>query len=288
MRSLVVGPVCGVGLFAGAARADFVGVRWNGAEVYRIDGVTGAVTLIGDASATNSALNSLARAADGRYYTILREHTAGPSSLVRFTVDASLQFSSENLGTIDLNDIRSMAALNDGTFLVSGATGAFGENPGYYRLNPATLTSTLVAATPLLRQGLGQDSAGRVYVWETDTGLSEVDPATGATTDINPSVGGQMIFPQSLAFGPDGSIYLAEQTKMWRVNPATGVAAFMFNFNGHANPDIRGVEWVPGPGVVGVAGAWVIVGGRRRRGQCTDAIASTTRGTIAPGHERHG
>lgn len=84
------------------------------------------------------------------------------------------------------------------------------------------------------------------------SGLYTIDPNTGITTDVNPSVSGTDGSIQALEFGPDGLLYGAYYD-LFTIDLTTGVAV---NISGNFVGDVRGLA---APAIVPIPGAaWLL------------------------------
>jgi hypothetical protein len=116
---------------------------------------------------------------------------------------------------------------------------------------------------------------GTLYGWGVmNYGLITINPATGAFTDVNPSVGASDI--QGMTFGPDGTLY-GVRDSLYRIDKTTGITTRISSGGGFA--DVRGIAFMPVPepstlallgiGALGLPGyAW-----RRRRLAARDILS---------------
>lgn len=111
-----------------------------------------------------------------------------------------------------------------GTLLVADGGGAGGT--AIVRIDPATGAQGILGdAAPV---GISVDpGTGEIFVTDGfDAGVLAVDPSSGATTPVASGV--PLDFTQSLAFAPDGLLYVADFDVGWsvvRVDPADGAAS---------------------------------------------------------------
>lgn len=109
-----------------------------------------------------------------------------------------------------------------------------------YEINLAAQTTSLIGSMGRLGvQGFDAAPSGDLFAWDVSAGLLRVDPATGATVDVNPAIGGTASI-QSIVFAPDGRLFGARDA-LFSINPSTGAFTQIGPGGG---PDLRGIEWV--------------------------------------------
>lgn len=254
----------------GAARGELIGVGWDltDSPVYRIDERTGSATLIGRSGV--GRLNSLAAAPDGSLYSVGGGATENdpPDLLVRIEPDTGLAVPVRTLSMAGrTTNVRALAFAPDGTLYAVNATTAVRFE--LFRVDLATGAGIRVGEMIEGVQGIDFAPDGTLYgfnVYQSffpfDIGLVRIDPATGATTDVNPATRGANI--QSIVFAADGTLYAA-RNDLWRIDPATDTRVLV----GHLGElELRGIEVVPEPaGCMAVAAAAVAFLRRRGRGR---------------------
>jgi len=168
-------------------------------------------------------LNSLALDNVGRFVSV--GGTAADALLtINPTTGAGTQISTLNFG--HPIDVRALACSSAGDlYAVNNQVPGFISPQDLYRVNLATGVGTFVATLSAQCQALDFDAAGTLYGWGALTanqwGLMKIDPATGAITDINPLHPSRGVTIQSIVFGPDGTLYGADD-QLYRINVTTG------------------------------------------------------------------
>lgn len=235
-RTILIAPVAV--LLAVAAPADdfngLLGVQWQG-EVYRLDVTTGAKTLLHDNdSAQVGTFNSLARTPDGTYWT---HSTQGRL----YRIDAGTGVATQGRPTPGITDIRALAGMPDGRLL---AMVAANFDRDLYAITPGSGLIQHVTAIATGITGLAYAPDGRLLGTHVTHGVVEIEPTTGAYTDLYPNDDSVLFGFQSLAFGPGGALYAA-YNGLWRIDQTDG-SLTRLDLPGTIN-DIRGIEWVPEP-----------------------------------------
>lgn len=240
------------------ARGDFLAASNNG-DIWNIDAASGAATLL-YSSTKDWPLNALAVNRAGVYFgsgdsvssLVSIDPSTGQSTLLR-TVDGlksirGLAFSGQNV----------LYGIEDG-----GAISGNFQPDWLYTINPATGASAVVGSVGFRRvQGLAFSPDGTLFGWDDSYGLLRIDPATGATVDVNGASDGTA-YIQTLAFAPDGKLYGA-RNGLFEINPLTG----QYGAGVGQLSDIRGMEWrvVPEPAaLLVVAGGGLLLCRRRGR-----------------------
>lgn len=152
---------------------------------------------------------------------------------------------------------------DDELFAYSRVAGGVNGGGGLYKIDVETGHAQFIGPTQLDGGRSGFFNAltfapnGILYGWSLYGGsysvLYTIDPNTGITTDVNPSVSGSGDI-QTLEFGPDGLLYGA-RLDLFRIDPITGVAV---NIGGNFIGDVRGLaapDSVPIPSAVWLLGS---------------------------------
>lgn len=221
----------------GAATAQrLLGVSFNGTLV-SINQATGVGTPLG--SLGFSGAGGLARVDDVVYTNNLGgglwkiDPWTGASSAGPATSPA-------------LSSIRAMAADRYGSLYViqnGGGQTSTTTPDELWIVNPRTGAGTLIGSTSTFSAIQGLAMRGNVlYGWDTNAGLVNISRTTAATTDVNPAVGATADI-QGLACATGGTLYGARHS-LFTIDPATGVTTVV-GAGGYS--DLRSVEHVHGP-----------------------------------------
>ncbi|HEX6813669.1 MAG TPA: hypothetical protein VF384_18765 [Planctomycetota bacterium] len=219
------------------AQADIRAVSFAG-TAYSINSTTGTGAMIGPSGVTN--LNSMA--AFGNLLVCVSN--TGMLVSINPITGAGTPIVATSPA---LTDVRGLAATPFGV-LYAIRNGS--PMDLLYTIDVATGATTLIGPTshPGL-QGLASDLIGTLYAWDVGpgtgvgVGLVTVDPVTGASTDVNPSVGNP-VDVQCLATSPAGLLY-GSRSNLYLFDVTTGVATLI---GGGGYTDVRGMEFVPAAG----------------------------------------
>ncbi len=201
------------------ARETIVAISFNG-TVYQIDPVTGGVLTIGSGTAL---MNSMAKDSAGTLWA------AGlHSSLIQVDPNDGHSTVIANLPA----DIRGLAFSPSGVLY-----GLRYGTPGVLvTINTSTGAVTTVGSTGLsLIQGLEFSPGGTLYAADLGKGIVTLNPATGAWTDANGPSG------QTIAFAPDGTLYVSAGYNLVTVDLATGATTTIVS---GGLSDVRGMAYV--------------------------------------------
>lgn len=262
----LAGVAAPLALCAGAARADFVAVRWFEGIIYRVDQSTGAAVEL-DRLGDGWRANAMARSADGRYLVTARLNGSDEWVLEidPFTGASTVLFQT------GLDNVRSMAFGPDGTlYAVRDRTAALDQ---LWTIDLVSGSEALVGSlTPVGAtagvQAFAIDGAGVGYMAGPAVPLHLVSLADGLVTPIaSPEPGAVSV--QSLAFDGGGRLFGmgnplgTTAASLYRYDLSTGEATELFST---AALDVRGFEWiVPAPGTGAMAVLALACAGRRRR-----------------------
>lgn len=173
-----------------------------------------------------------------------------------------------------------------------GATGAFAAAIGYsvrsdadrklYRVDMATGAATVIGATGFNKiEALAMNAAGEIYgVSPATAQLVKCSSTTGACTAVGLLAGlPQVQANAGLTFTTNGTLYLAANAVVYRVDPATGGAAPL----GGTGPALSGLAGVPP--TANCASGLFGIGGNTDRGKLycvnTTSGASTLLGSLS-------
>lgn len=228
------------------AQQDFLAVNFAG-NVFRINALTGAGTLLGPSGL--AGLNSMARDTAGTLFTV-----SGSSLLsINPVTGVATPQVSLSLPGISSVDVRGLAFSPAGTLYLIQNGGSTATPDLIYSVDVSTGGGTLVGTSSFSGiQGLTFSGMGLLYGWETGSGsgvgagLVLINALNGATTDVNPAVGGLASQIQGLAFGTDGRLYGAGNA-LYTVDLLTGASTLV---GAGSYADIRGLEVVPEPSTI--------------------------------------
>lgn len=191
----------------------------DGTQLWTIDTVTGAGTLVG--ATGTSATFGAAFAPDGSLYTVTDSYsTAGKVGRFNLTTGAVTSVSGAAVGVPGLMVFE---FASDGTFYAA----SWGTN-SLYTINLATGLPTLVGALGFSGiMDLAFDSAGDL--WAVDgSSLFEIDTATGAGTFVT-AIG--LGCSMGIAFDSSDNLfatdYCAADSGLYRINTVTGAASLI-------------------------------------------------------------
>jgi hypothetical protein len=219
------------------ASAQMLGVTWTG-NVYKLDPATGNGSFLG--ATGYGSMNALTSDCAGNFYS------ASGSSLIR--IDPGTGTGSVALA-LPLLSVRGLAYNPADGLLYAIENGGGPTSVGFpddlYTIDLTGGSTTLVGNTGFNGiQGLAF-AGGALYGWETGSGngvgfgLLKIDPATGATVDVNPAVGGLAASEQFLAADSAGQLYTGRD-QLYTVNAATGATTLI---GGVGYADLRGADF---------------------------------------------
>jgi hypothetical protein len=208
---------------------DVIAVTFGG-DAVTLDSRTGVGQVIGPTGRTGH--NSMARA--GRQlYTVEQVGTGQTAQRFLNTVDDVTGVASRSVSIS--RDLRGLAF--GGQFQLM-AIADDGANDEFVRVDVFNGTITVVGSTGFgSLQGLTLHD-GTFYAWDLNAGLVRIDLATGAGTDVNPSVGTNGAAIQFLNTMSDGRV-IGGQSAIYEIDVATGVPALR---GSGAYNDLRGAE----------------------------------------------
>ncbi len=218
-----------------ASPGELIAVDWDVVDspVWSIDLPNGTPTIIGYAGFTR--LNSLARDDEGILYSagspFVEEGGLPAETLIEidpFTGDGTLVTQLAFPGTDA--DVRAMA-FSPGNVLYAlhhrPPPGVVGPPHDLYVIDIGTGAGTLVGETVASSQSLAFSPDGVLYAYDRIDGLVTLDPSTGAATDVNPAVGGEIEnFMQTLFFDGD-ELFGLNPSGVWSLDRSSGEAALI-------------------------------------------------------------
>lgn len=251
MRALLFALTVAVPALAQVDPLDhIVGVAWN-ARTFAIEASDGAWAIL-DYNVDITNTNSLARAPNG----VLWAHEQGGGLLA---IDPVTGVATRGAATPDLVSVRGMAFASDGQLWAIEASG--GAAPDLYTVDIATGAATYQTHIITSLTGLTFAPDGRLLGTHLGLGVVEIDITTGFVDDLWPNDNFSDDPLQTLTFGPDGTLYVANRT-LWRVDPSDGTLTAISPLD--SLPDIRGMEWVPEPATALLLLSVLLAATRRR------------------------
>ena len=246
---LLVGLACATLTLPGQA---ILGFTYDG-KLLTLDPSTGGVSILG-AFASPPTFNSMASDSQGAVYVASAGEAPGITTI--FLVDP-FAITLIPVTTVPFAGVRALAFDAADQLYAIRNVGLFAPNV-LYQINLATGGVSLVgatvdpnsAATFSVLQGMATAPGGNVfYAWDVTgaggAGLVTVDPATGATVDVNPAflpgVGGGT---QSLTFSPSGQLFGVAGSQLLSFDLTTGVATPVSTPPALPLLDVRGIEYL--------------------------------------------
>lgn len=223
-----------ISLAATAAAQDMIGISYAN-DVFRIDSATGEGTLVGPTGfpggGGSTGSNSMLVAGN----VVWIGYTRGGST--EFQMLHVPSGSATTTSTVNL-DVRGLAYDSVQRRFYAVVDSGIGTGDSLYIVNPFNGFSALVGAMGSTTvQALAHDGSTLFAIGRN--GLLTVDPATGAATDVNPSVqlsgGGQF-----LSVDGSGQLFYG-RSELYTVDKVTGVGTLVGS-GGYA--DVRGCDFV--------------------------------------------
>lgn len=205
------------------AQAEFVTFSWEGG-MHSLDSITGRATT---RAAVAADINASAIAPDGTHYIAWDR---GKISKVDPGTGATTFVANLNL------DIRGLSFVGNTLYAIEDVQGA---NDRLRTINIGAGTSTIVGTSNhTALQSLATRADGFLVSWDNlSAGMVTVNSATGATTDVNPSVGAAPGF-QGLDIDAYGVLWGVARGRLYRIDLATGRAKLVART---ADIDHRGI-----------------------------------------------
>lgn len=215
-------------------------------DFYRVNVGDGSATLVGETGFTS--LWSLAANANGELFTAESQSGAGARRLIQInplTGEGTVVVTLTNAATLDF---RSLAFSTAGVLY-----GVNHSNDSLYTIDMATGAATLIGDTGLTNlEGLDFTSAGQLYAWNATSGLlaqqaglNTLDPATGASTDVNLADMGTQQAVFSIATVPGDATFIGiGGSTLYSIDRLNGAAPEIVD---HDVPNPRGIEIISLP-----------------------------------------
>jgi hypothetical protein len=242
MQSKFIALLAASALGSSAHAQDMIGISWSG-DVYTLSSGSGSGSFL--ASSGLSQINAMARRSDGKVFVGGGNSATSTSiyELNRSTGSATL------VTSVPLGSIRGLAfGPSDVLYAINDPSAPFAGMDDLHTIDLGTGAAPLIGSTGYFGvQGLAY-GAGGLYGFETGSGtgigvgLISINTATGAGTDVNPSVGGSANDVQTLAFGPGGTLFGARD-QLFSLDLVSGAASLI---GGGGYSDLRGVEFAGG------------------------------------------
>jgi len=228
---------CALVLMTLPAHATIIGVAAN--SVYRIDETTGSVLLLNANPGQSAGLQAMARNSAG----VLYASGIQPFQHI-WTVDPVTGAITQGAFAPGTSQTRGLAFNSaDVLYGIEGNP----SNALPYTLVTIDVVTGVVTTVGLVNanvQGLEFSAGGTLYGWDIGgAGLITINPATGAVTDVDPSIGGGPEV-QTLAFSPGGVLYGAGPANLYTIDTTTGALTLIAAFNPATG--IFGMEFVAG------------------------------------------
>ncbi|HEX5050286.1 MAG TPA: hypothetical protein VFZ65_00810 [Planctomycetota bacterium] len=202
---------------------DMIGLTFSG-EIYAVDSMTGASTLLGAGLYGHTCM---ARDDAGVLWTVSRTFL-GPQQFFLTRLDPS------TLNLQIVANCHAMLALADaGNGAVYGVESAPGANQ-LVRLDTSTGARTVIGSTGENITGM-TSFQGLLYAWGHNSGLGTINTDTGVFTDVG--VGSGATDVQWLAVRPDGAL-IGGADSFYTFDPTTGVPTLY----AQGNPYLHGAE----------------------------------------------
>ena len=200
--------------------------------LYTMDVGGSGGTLVGETDTWN--LNAMATNSLGEIY-VARNESPPNEGLFKLDPLTGQATRVADIGPFSyMNSIRAMAFSPADVLYVSNM-----EGPAMlYTVDVATGAIDKIGTGSIRDiQGMDFSPSGVLYGYSLDEGLITIDPATGASTDVNSSVGAT-ISAQTIAFAPDGKLYAASGS-LYELSVDTGQATYI-----GAGLGVRGMDFV--------------------------------------------
>lgn len=214
-----------------------------GGGLYSVDPKAGTTTFIGSSGMTQYLWTGLAKDGQGRLFACYGYYSF-PYAV--YEIDPGTGQARFVMQT-QLNGISGMAFDAQGVLYVTHDTTA-PSSPHPYDLFAIDLvqgTTSRIGFTGLFTiTGLDFDERGRLWAYDYEVGLVELDVATGAATDVNPNFVGPPYPTKSMVFGEDGALWLLDLA-VWVGDTTTGVPSMVTPMSYFGL--FSGVEYRPGP-----------------------------------------
>ena len=251
IRLFVIAVAVAIAVGPGLALATMLGTGFDG-TLYQIEEADGSGSAIG---AAGSGLNSAASDGNGLVYSVTND------TLVEIQSDGSSILGAQLDRAIDARGIA--FSLGGVLFAIEGEFGF--DDDILVTIDVVTGAVATIGSMGIDQvQGLAFAPNGTLYAWDGNAGLLTVDPSTGLATDVNPAEGGTFAI-QTIEFAPDGTLYGGNE-ELFEISVADGTTSTIGSGN---YTDVRGLAFLPEPGIGLLTLAGVLTLGLLRRRSCS-------------------
>jgi hypothetical protein len=209
---------------------------------FRIDPRSGATSLIGIAGPSSFFWTSLAQDSSGQLYSSYGRFDH-PYEIHR--IDPATGQSTFILQTT-LVGVSGMAfGPNDELYLTNDPSAPLGRDYDLVRVDLLTGATTVIGTTGVLGiTALDFDDQGRLWAYDHEYGVVELDLLTGAMMDHNPGFIGPPGASKSMVFGENDALWMIDSA-VWLGDTTTGVPCFVAWMS--LIGIFSGLEYLPGP-----------------------------------------
>ena len=231
--------------------ASLLGVTFFDGAVWEVDPLTASAGQLQPFS--RARLNSLAAHA-GLLHSV--SNTTGELISIDPATGLVVQTLALDLGPLGV-DVRGLAFSPDGSLFAINRL----PQVSLHEIDLSTGRGTLVGNLNSAFQALEFSPSGVLYGWSFSSGLVVINSLSGAITDVSPLTVGEPM--QSLAFDMDGTLYgilngadfgRFTGLEIHTIDVTTGVSTLL-SFTGQGGPSLRGIAFVPEPGLSLLLGA---------------------------------
>lgn len=229
-------------LISAQARAQEVIAIDPAGGVYSITPRTGQTTLLGIAGPSGFFWTALGQDSGGILYAAYGrfDHPYEIYEIDPNTGQATFVVQTSLIG------VSSMAFdSNDTLYLLSDPGAPFSFGYELVEVDLSTGAERVIGNTGLITiTAFDVDGADRLWAYDYERGLVEIDPLTAVATDVNPGFRGPPDPPKSMVFGEDDALYLLDGA-VWIGDVTTGVPGFVAWTSQVVL--FSGMEYLPGP-----------------------------------------
>ncbi len=221
---------------------EILGIDFLIGDVYKINPKTGQTTRIGTTGLNQNLWHSMARDSQGRIFSAYG-YWSVPYAIYEINPSTGqATFVSQTA----LKGISGLAfGPGDVLFAVNDRAAPVSYGPDdLHTIDLATGSDALIGPTNLVSMGSLVYGQGSLWGYDGDLGLVNLDSATGAATDVNPSFVGPRDFNESYCFSDDAVLYEVD-AGLWVQDTLTGVPTFVGPLNYFGI--LGGIEYLPGP-----------------------------------------